>query len=147
MSLNIIKNAGLLFLTAMIFTACTPKDVMVYQQEDELLNCRKLTGKLAELMNTNNVINQNTGLEKSSLALWVIHPIVGVVNQVDASVGRDKIDDRFNYLIKLKMRQSCEFTDKERAFSELRGKGRFSEDFEQWAIDEEKRIKEMEAKQ
>ena len=72
MTLNIIKNAGLLFLTALLFIACTPKDVMVYQQEDELLNCRKLTGKLAELMNTNNVINQNTGLEKPSLALWVI---------------------------------------------------------------------------
>jgi len=135
MSLNIIKNTGLLFLSALIFTACTPKDVTVYQQEDELLNCRKLTGKIAELMNINNEINQNTGLEKSSLALWYVLPIAGVVNQIDASVGRDKIDNRFNYLLELKDRQNCEFTDKEIAFAKLKGKGRFSEDVEQWSID------------
>jgi len=147
MSFNIIKNTGLIFLSILLFTACTPKDVTVYQQEDELLNCRKLTGKIAELMNTNSEINENTGLAKSSLGLWIFHPIVGALNQIDASEGRGKIDNRFNYLLKLKERQGCEFTDKERAFAKLKGKGRFSEDFEQWAIDEEKRMKEMEARQ
>ena len=132
-------------MVTLFFTACTPKDVTVYQQEDELLNCLKLTGKLAELMNTNSQINQNTGLEKSSLALWAINPIVGVVNQVDASTGRDKIDDRFNYLVKLKLRQNCQFTDKEIAFSKLKGKGRFSEDFKHWAQDLENKNKQMDS--
>jgi len=143
MSLNIIKNTGLIIFSALLFTACTPKDVTVYQQEDELLNCRKLTGKIAELMNTNNEINKNTGLEKSSLALWYLFPPAGVINQVDASVGRGKVDNRFNYLLELKERQGCEFTDKERAFAKLKGKGRFSEDFEQWSIDAENNNKEM----
>lgn len=144
MLVNIIKNAGMISLSILLFTACTPKDVTVYQQEDELLNCKKLTGKIAELMYTNQQINENTGLEKSSLAMWYLFPPAGVVNQIDASVGRDKIDDRFNYLLELKERQNCEFTDKERAFAKLKGKGRFSEDFEQWRIDQEKRTREME---
>ena len=143
MILNIIKKTGLIFLSALLFIACTPKDVTVYQQEDELLNCRKLTGKIAELMNTNSEINQNTGLEKTSLALWYIFLPAGVVNQIDASVGRDKIDNRFTYLIKLKYRQNCEFTDKEIEFSKLQGKGRFSEKMEQWSIDAENYNKEM----
>lgn len=144
MLVNIIKNAGMICLSILLFTACTPKDVTVYQQEDELLNCKKLTGKIAKLMYTNQQINENTGLEKSSLAMWYLFPPAGVVNQIDASVGRDKIDDRFNYLLELKERQNCEFTDKERAFAKLKGKGRFSEDFEQWRIDQEKRTREME---
>lgn len=143
MSLNIMRNTGLIFFSTLLFTACTPKDVTVYQQEDELLNCQKLTGKIAELMNINSEINQNTGLEKSSLALWYLLPPAGVVNQIDASVGRDKIDNRFNYLLELKERQGCEFTDKERAFAKIKGKGRFSEDFEQWSIDARNKIKEM----
>ena len=145
MSLNIHKQIGLLCLTGLFFTACTPKDVTVYQQEDELLNCRKLTGKLAELMNTNNEINQNTGLEKSSLALWYLFLPAGVVNQVDASVGRDKIDDRFNYLIKLKSRHNCQFTDKEIAFSKLKGKGRFSEYFKYWSENLDDKNKQMDS--
>lgn len=144
MLLNIIKKTGLIFLSMILFSACTPKDVTVYQQEDELLNCRKLTGKLAELMNTNSEINQNTGLAKSSLGLWIFHPIVGVLNQIDASEGRGKIDNRFEYLLKLKERQGCEFTDKEREFAKLKGKGRFSEDIEQWDLDYKKKMKEME---
>ena len=145
MRLSILKQIILVFFTALIFTACTPKDVTVYQQEDELLNCRKLTGKIAELMYTNSEINANTGLEKTSLALWYFYPIAGVVNQIDASVGRDKIDDRFIYLLKLKKRQGCSFTDKEIEFSKLKGKGRFSETVEQWSIDYEKKYNRMDS--
>ena len=146
MLFNTIKKIGFVLLSVIVFTSCTPKDVVVYQQEDELLNCRKLTGKIAELMNTNSEINQNTGLEKPSLALWYLFPPAGVVNQIDASVGRDKIDNRFQYLLELKERQGCEFTDKERAFAQLQGKGRFSERYEQWSIDAENYQKEMDAK-
>lgn len=146
MQLTTIKKTGLLFLSALFFTACTPKDVVVYQQEDELLNCRKLTGKIAELMNTNEEINKKTGLEKPSLILWYFFPAGGVINQVDASVGRDKIDNRFNYLIKLKVRQNCDFTDKEIEFSKLNGKGRFSERVEQWSIEAEKYNKQWNEK-
>jgi len=142
MKSKVIKNLSLILLSGILFTACTPKDVTVYQQEDQLLNCKKLTAKLAELMNTNSEINQNTGLEKPSIALWAINPVVGVINQVDASTGRDKVDERFLYLLKLKQRQKCTFTDKEMAFSKLKGKGRFSEDFEQWSIDYQKQAKE-----
>ena len=144
MSLNIIKKTSLFFMSALIFTACTPKDVIVYQQEDELLNCRKLTGKIAELMNTNYEINQNTGLEKPSLALWYIAPVAGALNQINASVGRDKVDERFIYLLELKERHGCEFTDKERKFAQLQGKGRVSEDLEKWSIDAKKKMEEME---
>jgi len=126
-----------------MFVACIPKDVTVYQQEDELLNCKKLTGKIAELMHTNSQINEHTGLEDTSVALWYVSPVAGIINQMKASKGRDKIDDRFLYLLKLKKRQGCEFTDKEIAFSKLKGKGRFSEDYEQWSIDYEKRQKEL----
>lgn len=146
MSLKIIKNSGLLLFSILLLTACTPKDVTIYQQEDELLNCKKLTGKIAELMNTNNEINKNTGLEKSSLALWSLFPPVGVVNQIYASEGRTKIDRRFEYLLILKERQSCKFTDKEREFIKINGKGRFSGSFEKWAKDVEKRNKEMDSK-
>ena len=142
-----IKTTGILFLTMFLFASCTPKKVLVYQQEDELLNCQKLTGKIAELMNTNHEINENTGMEIPSLALWYIHPVAGVFNQIQASQGRDNVDDRFNYLLQLKERQGCSYTDKEIFFSQLKGKGRFSEDLEQWAIDAEKKRKEMEARQ
>ena len=145
MKTNLLKNGTLVVLSALLFSACTPKDVTVYQQEDELLNCRKLTAKIAELMYTNSEINANTGLEKPSLALWYLFPPAGVVNQVDASVGRDKIDNRFLYLLQLKERQGCEFTDKERAFAQLKGKGRFSETLEQWSIDAKNKQKEMES--
>jgi len=145
MNCNIIKNSGLVLLTTLLLTACTSKDVIVYQQEDELLNCNKLTGKIAELINTNHEVNQNTGLEKPSLAIWYLLPAAGIINQVDASKSRDKIDERFNYLIKLKQRQNCAFTDKEIAFSKLKGKGRFSEDFEQWSIDYENKMKAMDS--
>ena len=141
-----IKNSLFLLFCAFIFTSCASKDVIVYQQEDELLNCKKLTGKLAELMNTNHEVNQNTGLEKPSLALWYLLPPAGVINQIDASTSRDKIDARFNYLIELKQRQNCEFTDKEIAFSKLKGKGRFSESYEQWSIDYENKMKEMDSR-
>jgi len=147
MILNIIKKTILFFLPIFIFTACIPKDVEVYQQEDELLNCIKLTGKLAELMNTNNEINDHTGMENSSLVLWYFSPPVGVINQVRASEGRDKIDERFDYLVKLKYRQGCKFTDKEIAFSKLQGKGRFSEDLEKWNNDLEKLRDEYRNKQ
>ncbi|MDC0932750.1 hypothetical protein OAR97_02775 [Arcobacteraceae bacterium] len=147
MILNRLKKASLLILTALLLSACTPKDVIVYQQEDELLNCRKLTGKIAELMNINNEVNLNTGLEKPSLALWYFLPLGGVINQINASESRNKIDDRFSYLINLKARQNCEFTDKEREFAKLNGKGRFSERLEQWSIDIENRRKEMESNQ
>jgi hypothetical protein len=146
MNLNIIKNTGFILLSALVFVACTPKDVTVYQQEDELLNCRKLTGKIAELIHTNGEINQNTGLEKTSIVLWVIHPIAGAVNQINASKGRDNIDSRFQYLLELKEKQNCVFTDKERAFAKLQGKGRFSENMEQLSINAEKYNKEMESR-
>lgn len=128
-----------------LFSACTPKDVTVYQQEDELLNCRKLTGKIAELININNEVNLNTGLEKPSVALWYFVPLGGVLNQINASENRDRIDERFDYLLKLKERQGCEFTDKERAFAKLKGKGRFSEKLKQWSIDVENYNKEMDS--
>ena len=147
MILSIIKKTILLFLPIFILTACIPKDVEVYQQEDELLNCIKLTGKLAELMNTNNEINENTGLEDRSLFLWYLSPLGGVINQVQASEGRDKVDERFDYLVKLKHRQGCGFTDKEIAFSKLQGKGRFYEDLEKWNNDLEKLREEYRNKQ
>ena len=147
MILSIIKKNILIFLSIFIFAACVPKDVEVYQQEDELLNCIKLTGKLAELMNTNNEINEHTGIEDTSLILWYFSPLGGVLNQVKASEGRDKIDDRFAYLVKLKHRQGCGFTDKEIAFSKLQGKGRFSEDLEKWNGDLEKLRNEYKNKQ
>ena len=147
MPFNIIKNTILVLLSMLIFTACTPKDVTVYQQEDELLNCRKLTGKIAELMNTNAVMNQNTGLEDTSMVLWYFSPLGGVINQIKASKGRDKIDSRFDYLLKLKERQDCEFTDKEIEFSKLQGKGRFSEDLEKWDLDYKKKLREMKEKE
>jgi len=143
MKVSLLKKSLLILLTGFFLTACTPKDVTVYQQEDELLNCRKLTGKIAELMHTNSVINENTGLEKTSLALWYLSPVVGVVNQVNASVGRDKIDERFIYLLKLKKRHGCRFTDKEIEFSKIKGKGRFSGSVEQWAIDYENQQRRM----
>jgi hypothetical protein len=142
MKLNLLKTIAMVTVVGTFFTACTPKDVTVYQQEDQLLNCKKLTAKLAELMHTNSEVNENTGLEKSSLSLWLIHPVAGALNQIDASSARDKIDERFLYLLKLKQRQNCSFTDKEIAFSKLQGKGRFSEDFEKWMIEYDKKVKE-----
>ncbi len=146
MKIITLKNITGLVLVSIFFTACTPKDVTVYQQEDQLLNCKKLTSKLAELMNVNSEINQNTGLEKSSLALWAIHPVAGVINQVDASTGRDKVDNRFIYLLKLKQRQNCQYTDKEIELAKFQGKGRFSEDFEKWYEDYKNSVRERDYK-
>jgi len=140
---NTIKKTLLVSLPLFLFTACIPKDVTVYQQEDELLNCIKLTGKLAELMNTNSEINDNTGFEEPSVALWYLSPLAGIINQIRASEGRDKVDERFEYLVKLKHKQGCGFTDKEIAFSKLQGKGRFSEDIEKWNLDYQKKQMEL----
>ena len=110
-----------------LFTACTHKELALYQDGDEILNCKKLTTKIADIIDINNDINGVTGLEPKSIAAWVIWPIAGGLNQVNASTARDKLDKRFIYLIKLKQKNNCNITIKERSF--IKNKGRVSDTF------------------
>lgn len=110
---------------ASLFTACTHKNVEIVKNNDETLNCKKLTTQIANVMDINSEINKNTGLENKSIATWILWPPLGGINQVNASIARDKIDSRFNYLIKLKEKNKCKITIKERYY--MKYKGRFSE--------------------
>ena len=110
-----------------LFTACTHKEVEVYKKGDDLLNCKKLTTQTSDIIDINNEINNNTGLGNRSIASWVLWPPMGGLNQVNASIARDKLDDRFIYLIKLKQKNSCDITNEEKYF--MKHKGRVSDNF------------------
>jgi len=117
------KNILLSSITLLTFTACSYKQVEVYQKEDQLLNCNKLTTKIADLKDLNSHINKNTGIEEKSLITWIFWPPLGGYNQINASKSRSKIDQRLNYLLELKDRNNCEPTNQEIQFSI--DKGRF----------------------
>ncbi len=123
---NKIINIILLTLLTTFFTACVPKDVEVYQQGDQLLSCNQITTKIADLIDINYEVNENTGLEIKSIAAWYIFTPLGAYNQFSAFDARNNIDKRFNYLINLKQQYGCELTHREIAFKKY--KGRVSED-------------------
>ena len=118
---NIIYTASIVSL----FTACTHKEVVLYQDGDELLNCKKLSTQIANIIDINSDINSDTGLENKSIATWILWPPLGGLNQINASIARDKLDNRFKYLIKLKQQNNCNITNKEKYF--IKNKGRFSD--------------------
>ncbi|MEA2050289.1 MAG: hypothetical protein U9O56_06130 [Campylobacterota bacterium] len=113
---------------SILFVACTHKEVKVHQKGDELLNCSKLTTKIADLIDLNDEINNDTGLENTSLFSWIMFPPIGGYNQVKASMSRDKLDDRFYHLMDLKLKNKCKFTSSEKVF--IKDKGRFSDFFD-----------------
>lgn len=126
MYLASIRKIALLITITLFFTACIPKGVEVYQQGDQLLNCNQLTTEIADLIDNNYDINENTGISLNSVAKWYIFTPLGVYNQFRASGARDTIDERLNYLINLKKENNCTFTYREIAFNMY--KGRVSED-------------------
>jgi len=122
---NNIKNSIFILSTAILFNACSYKNIETYQNNDNNLNCNQLTTKIADLIDENSKINETTGLEDKSIFTWIIWPVFGTYNQVKASNSRDSVDNRYERLIKLKYNQGCEITDKERYF--MNHKGRFSD--------------------
>ncbi|MEA3553398.1 MAG: hypothetical protein U9R39_03220 [Campylobacterota bacterium] len=124
------KIMKIIFLSIIIifFSACVPKDVEVYEQNDQLLNCNQLTTEIADLIDANTDINDTTGLSAESIAKWYIYVPLGGYNQYRASTARDSIDERLKYLISLKKQQNCTFSHREIAFNKY--KGRASEDIE-----------------
>ena len=123
--MNKINKTASLLSISLLFTACTFKDVKVQKQTDGLLNCQKLTTQIADLMDINDDINEETGLEKSSLTIWIMWPPVGLYNQYNAFNARGKIDDRLEHLLRLKLKNRCRTTIAERYY--LNTKGRFSD--------------------
>ncbi len=123
------KLKNIIFSTTVIslFSACTHKDVEVFQKGDELLNCQKLTTQIADIMDINSDINSDTGLENKSIASWILWPPLGGYNQINASFERDKIDDRFVVLMKLKQKNGCDITLREKRF--IKNKGRLSDKY------------------
>ena len=115
-----------------IFTACSPKDVEVYQQEDVLLNCNQLTTKIADLIDTNHEINDVTGIEAKSAVIWIFSTPLGIYNQIDAYDAREHIDKRFYNLINLKKQHNCNISYRELAFAKY--KGRASETLQDYYI-------------
>ena len=115
----------LLFFITFCFIACVPKDVETYQQGDQLLSCNQVSTQIADLIDINYEVNENTGLESRSIATWYIFTPLGVYNQFTAFNTRDSIDNRFNYLVKLKQQNNCKLTRREIAFKNY--KGRISE--------------------
>lgn len=142
MILNNIKTTILLSGMITLFSACVPKDVEVYEQGDQLLNCKQLTTKIADLIDTNYKINENTGMEAKSIAAWYIFIPLGGYNQFSASMARDKVDERFAYLTNLKKKNGCKFTHREIAFSKY--KGRVSENLIE--LEKQQKQKELEEK-
>ena len=121
--INLVGILSILFL----FNACSSKEVELHQRGDELLNCQKLTTKIANIIDINSDINDKTGLETKSIATWVIWPPLGGLNQVNASFQRGDVDDRFIELMNLKIRNNCKLTISEKSF--IKDKGRFSDLF------------------
>ena len=120
-----IKNLSLYLSMSLIFTSCTFKEVDVQKNTDELLSCKKLTTQIADLMDINKDINEETGLAKTSLTLWILWPPIGTYNQYNAFMARDKIDNRLDHLLNLKSINSCKVTSKERYY--IDNKGRLSD--------------------
>jgi hypothetical protein len=109
------------------FSGCTHKDVHIYEQEDERLTCEKLTKEISDVIDVNYDINSKTGLETRSVFTWILWPVLGAANQTNASIARDKVDERFYRLVKLKKINHCRFTDREFYF--MRHKGRLSDNY------------------
>ncbi|MEA3316054.1 MAG: hypothetical protein U9Q30_09380 [Campylobacterota bacterium] len=120
-----IKNSIFIISTAILFNACSYKNIETYQNNDNNLNCNQITTKIADLIDENSKINETTGLEDKSIFTWIIWPVFGTYNQFKASNSRDSVDSRYERLINLKYNQGCELTDKERYF--MNNKGRLSD--------------------
>ena len=117
-----IKNLSLYLSMSLIFTSCTFKEVDVQKNTDELLSCKKLTTQIADLMDINKDINEETGLAKTSLTLWIVWPPIGAYNQYNAFVARDKIDNRLDHLLQLKYQNRCYVTSKEKYYIKQKDK-------------------------
>ncbi|MEA3512488.1 MAG: hypothetical protein U9R37_02705 [Campylobacterota bacterium] len=122
MKKNILTKLSSLTLIVTLFTACGYKEVEVYQNGDELLNCNKITTKIADLIDINKDINDRTGFDETSLAAWVFWPPYGLYNEIKGVNAKNRLDERFEYLIVLKNKNGCNLTNKEKMF--LRYKGR-----------------------
>ncbi len=117
-----LKQIIFLSLISFVLTSCTHKNVEVYQKEDELLNCAKLTTKVADLMDVNDNINKKTGFETNNIISWIFWPPIVIFNQANAFISRDKIDARFNYLMDLKRVNNCTTTHRETMFIYEKGR-------------------------
>lgn len=127
---NIFRQFILVFLTALFLSGCySHKKVEIYQKQDELLNCAKLTTKIADLIDINDDINRHTGMEVDSLKIWFFSTTLGLYNQYNAYEARDKLDKRLEYLLFLKKENQCGLTYREKAFIE--NKGRVSDTLKQ----------------
>ncbi len=124
---KLFTNFVITVLIMSLFTSCTHKDIEVHQDNDAILSCNKLTTQIANLIDINDDINSDTGLENKSIASWILWPPIGGYNQINASFERGKLDKRFIHLMKLKQKNNCNITFKERKF--IQDKGRFSDIF------------------
>ena len=123
MKINLHLFTFILF--SLFTTGCFYKNIEVYQDNDELLNCPKLTTKISDIIDINDEINSKTGLETTSLITWIIWPPAGGANQFNASSARSKLDNRFVRLMNLKLDNNCKITNKEIKF--INNKGRFTD--------------------
>jgi len=110
---------------SLVITGCTYKSIEIDQHTDNILTCNKLTTEIANIINENNNINDNTGFSTRSLIQWIGWPPSGVFNQLKASNARDDLDKRLNHLFYLKSKNNCKITYRERLY--VRDKGRVSE--------------------
>lgn len=115
-----------LLITSLIastfLSGCSYKDVEVYQKNDHLLNCQKLSTQIANIIDENDNINENTGLENKSVITWVFWPPLGVYNESKAAIARNKIDERFEHLIRLKYKNNCKISMKEKIYMTNKGR-------------------------
>lgn len=117
-----MKNTLILCFVVLLSGCYSHKKVEVYQKEDELLNCPKLTTKIADLIDINDDINRHTGLEVDSLKVWFFSTTLGIYNQYSAFEARNKLDERLKYLLYLKEQNNCSLTHREKVYKRYKGR-------------------------
>ncbi|MEA3353875.1 MAG: hypothetical protein U9Q33_08680 [Campylobacterota bacterium] len=99
-----------------LLNGCSYKKFETHNYNDELLDCKKLTTKIADLIDYNGGINSTTGIENKSLVQWIFWPPLGVYNESKAYISKESLDKRFENLINLKQKNNCAITSKEKDF-------------------------------
>ena len=124
-----MKQIKVLLLLWLIFliNGCSYKQADTYKNNDELLTCKKLSTQIADIIDENRYVNENTGIEDTSLVMWIAYIPVGIYNQVRAYGSRDSLDERYERLIQLKRQNGCNITYREKMYAQ--DKGRFSDNF------------------
>lgn len=105
-----------------LFSGCSYKEIEVYQKNDTKLSCEKLSTHIADIIDENDKINETTGLKEKSVLAWIFWPPFGAYNETKAALAKNKLDERFEHLIRLKYKNNCKISLVEKKYMLEKGR-------------------------